>query len=227
MLPGKRLSGPMVVGILRRRWWLVAVPAVVGLFIGLMISRSVRDNYRSEMLIQIVPQQVPDRFIPNTVTERTEDRMNSLQAQVTSRSQLEPLIREFNLYPEALAVAPMEDVVNRMRDAIDVELLRPSRIAPPNAFFIRFAYNEPEKAALVTSRLGGIFVDKNSDERVRMAESTNQFLENELTAAKGRLEAHEKRMEGFRQQNSGRLPSQSDFNFQAIQIDADEPAGGA
>ena len=217
MLPGKKFTPQVIIGIVLRRWWMLAAPALVGLFVGLLVASKVQDSFKSEMLIQIVPQQVPDRFIPNTVTERTEDRMESLQAQVKSRSQLEPLIREFQLYPEMLSVAPMEDVVNRMRSAIDVELLRPNRMAPPNAFYIRFTYNDADKAAKVTSRLGGIFVDKNSDERVKTAESTSEFLQSQLSEAKSRLEAHEQKMEQFRQRHSGRLPSQADFNLQAIQ----------
>lgn len=217
MLPGQKISVPFLLAALKRRWWMLLVPAVVGLFVGLIVSSKVRDTYQSEMLIQIVPQRVPDRFIPNTVTERTEDRMDVLEAQVKSRSQLEQLIREFGLYREQLGSAPMEAFVNRMRSAISVELLRPNRMAPPNAFYVRFTYDDPDAAAKVTARLGGIFVDKNAGERVKSAESTSEFLSAQLADSKAKLEAHEQKMEQFRLRHAGRLPSQADFNLQAMQ----------
>lgn len=216
MLPGKTISVQYAMAVLRRRWWLLAIPACIGLMAGLIMSSRVRDAYQSEMLIQIVPQRVPDRFIPNTVTERTEDRMEALEAQLKSRSQLEQLIHEFSLYPEERKVAAMEDLVNRMRAAIGIELLRPNRMMPPNAFYVRYTYDDPGAAAKVTARLGAIFVDMNAGERVKSAESTSEFLMGQLSEAKAKLESHETKMEQFRLRHAGRLPSQSGYNLEAI-----------
>ena len=67
------------------------------------------------MLVQIVPQSIPNSMVQSTVTSRTEDRMSSLKAQVRSRVQLERVITELNLYPEERTRLPMEDVVEKMR----------------------------------------------------------------------------------------------------------------
>ena len=217
MLPGKKYAVSDYVAIGKRYWWIVALTTFVGTFAALIISASLRDSYQSEMLVQIVPQRVPDAFVQSTVTARTEDRMNSLEAQVKSRSQLERLIREFNLYPVELRTLPLEDVVNNMRAAISIEMIRPMRHLPADAFYVRFMYSDPDVASKVTSALGNVFIAQNARERGELAKAANKFLQTELGEAKARLAAQERTVERFRQANAGRLPTQSDFNMQAIQ----------
>jgi polysaccharide chain length determinant protein (PEP-CTERM system associated) len=217
MLPGRKLSPADLLAIAKRRAWLLLIPPAIGLFIGLIVSSRVSDLYRSEMLLQIVPQRVPDSYVRSTVTMDTEDRLQSLQAQVTSRTLLEGLITELNLYPRLQTRVPMEDVVDKMRVDIEIELVRPSRAAPPDAFFIRFTYEDPVVAANVTRRLGGLFSDSNTRDRSALADATSQFMQRQLADSKARLEEQERKLEGFRQRYSGRLPSQLESNMQSIQ----------
>jgi polysaccharide chain length determinant protein (PEP-CTERM system associated) len=217
MLPGKTYGVQDYVAVAQRYWWLVAASTAIGLFAALLVSASQKDVYQSEMLVQIVPQRVPDRFVPSTITARTEDRMDSLEAQVKSRSQLERLIREFDLYRDEQARMPMEDVVAIMRNAIKVDLIRPARNMPADAFNLKFTYGNPDLAARVTTALGNLFIAQNARERGELADSTNGFLEIQLAEAKVRLEEQERKVKQFRQKFAGRLPTQSDFNLQAIQ----------
>src|SRR5215203_1602185 len=133
MLPGRKYGPPIVLSIVKRRWWIVAGAATVGLFVALTIARSLTDTYQSEMLIQIVPQRVPDAYVRSTVTMRTEDRMDALEALVKSRAQLERLVNEFDLYQEERRRMPLEDVIDAMRDVIVVDLVRPGRNMPPDS----------------------------------------------------------------------------------------------
>ena len=217
MLPGKKYALADYAAIGKRYWWIVACTSAIGLFVGLIVASTLEDSYQSEMLVQIVPQRVPDSFVQSTVTARTEDRMSSLEAQVKSRNQLERLIREFNLYSDDLARLPMEDVVNKMRSAIAIELVRPQRHLPADAFYVRFTYGEPGVAAKVTSSIGNLFIAQNARERGELANAANQFLETELREAEARLERQEQTVERFRQANAGRLPTQADYNMQVIQ----------
>jgi polysaccharide chain length determinant protein (PEP-CTERM system associated) len=217
MLPGKKYSMRDIGATFKRRWWLLVTPALIGLFCALLVSSRLPDVYQSEMLIQIVPQRVPASIVQTTVPIKTEDRMDSLGERVKSRAQLERLITELNLYPAERTRLPMEDLVGRMRSSILVDLVRPGRYAPPDSFYVRFTYGDPEVAARVTSRLGSVFVDQNAQERMEMADGTTDFLSTQLAEAESRLRAHEKKVEAFTQAHSGRLPTQSDFNLQVMQ----------
>lgn len=221
MLLTKKLTAADVLGIVKRRGWLLVIPPALTLMASLIYSASLPNVYQSNMLIAIVPQRVPDAFVKSTVTLRTEQRLDAITVQVTSRTILEQMIREFDLYPAERARVPMEDIVVRMRDSIDVQLERP-RLGPrgpepPHAFHVRFTYPDPNVATRVTQRLGSLFVDQNSRDRAALADATDQFLDAQLAQARERLEAHESRLEAFRQRHGKELPTQLTTNMQAIQ----------
>jgi protein tyrosine kinase modulator len=217
MLPGKEYTPTELMGLLSKSRWLVLGSLLAGIFSALFVSALLPDMYRSEMLVQIVPQLVPDSYVESTVTMRTEDRLDSLSQQIMSRTQLERLIQEFDLYGKMRSTLPLEDVVEHMRTNIGRELVRSTREQPADAFYLRFTYPDPKIATTVTSRLGSLFIDQNARDRGDLAEATNDFLAAQLNEARARLENQERKLEGFRQRHSGRLPSQLDFNMQAIQ----------
>ena len=100
MLPGQQLTVESVLKLLRRNRWLFIVPLSVGILGGLLYSRSQPSLYRSDAVIQVVPQRVPESYVSATVTERVEDRLRALAQQVLSRTQMEKLITDFDLFPE-------------------------------------------------------------------------------------------------------------------------------
>jgi uncharacterized protein involved in exopolysaccharide biosynthesis len=69
----------------------------------------------------------------------------------------------------------------------------------------------------VAERLASFFIDTNARERGSQADQTSAFLEAQMSDARSRLEAQEKKLKAFRERNSGRLPTQMQTNMQAIQ----------
>jgi protein tyrosine kinase modulator len=209
MLLKKKLTPADALAILKRRGWLLIVPPAMTCFAALLYSSH-------------VPQRVPDAFVKSTVTLRTEDRLNVLTVQVTSRTLLEAMITEFSLYPDERARLPLEDVVQELRRNIDVDLETPGPgqrgSERANAFHVRFTHTDPAIAARVTQRLGSLFVEQNSQDRGDIADATDQFLETQLAQARERLEAQESRLEAFRQRHGKELPTQLPSNMQAIQV---------
>ena len=123
MLPGRELTIDSTLKMLRRRQWLLIVPLFLGILGGLLYSRSQPSLYRSDAVIQVVPQRVPESYVSATVTERVEDRLRSLAQQVLSRTQLEKLVTDFGLFPDERRRMPMEDVLELMTET------RPHRAA--------------------------------------------------------------------------------------------------
>jgi polysaccharide chain length determinant protein (PEP-CTERM system associated) len=221
MLPGKKYGVEDAIQILRRRAWLLVAPPFVGLFIALVVSALLPNLYQSETLIAIVPQRVPDTFVRSTVTLKTEERLDAIATQVTSRTLIEQIIQEFDLYGPQRERLPMEDVVELMRKDIEVRPEAPRRgprgPEPLHAFRVKFTYTDAQVAARVTQRLGSLFVDQNARDRGALAEATNQFLEAQLAEARQRLEATERRLEAFRERHGNELPTQLQSNMTAIQ----------
>jgi polysaccharide chain length determinant protein (PEP-CTERM system associated) len=218
MLPGKTYTPRELFQLLRTHLWLISGSLAIGIFTALIISALLPDMYRSEMLVQVVPQRVPDEYVRSTVTIRTEERLSALSQQVMSRTQLERLIQEFKLYPDERTLMPLEDVVELMRTNIRVEPVRAAtRGDSSDAFYLRFTYPDARLVTEVTGRLGSLLIDQNARDRGALAETTNDFLEAQLTEARNRLATQERMLEAFRERHSGRLPSQLEFNMQAIQ----------
>jgi polysaccharide chain length determinant protein (PEP-CTERM system associated) len=221
MLPGKKLTPADLLAIARRRIWLLVLPPAVTLFAALLYSSRIPDLYQSDMLIAIDPQRVPDSFVRSTVTLDTDRRMDALQVQVLSRTALQRLVDEFDLYPEERATLPAEDVLGIMRENISVVLESPrprsNQMPQPSAFHIRYIYADPMVATTVTQRIGQMFVEQNIKDRGTQAGATNRFLETQLAEARSKLEAQERRLEDFRQLHGQELPTQMQSNMQSLQ----------
>lgn len=220
MLPGKSLDANEVFRIVKRRFWLLVVPPVFGLFGALLYSSTIPNLYTSDMLIAIDPQRVPDAFVRSTVTVGAEQRLNSIAVQVLSRNALEDIITSLDLYPAMRAKSPTDEVIEVMRRDIVMQVERPRTQGngPPtvSAFHVMYTYTDPDTAAKVTQILGNRFVESNASERSKLAQSTDTFLESQLAESRKLLESQERRLEGFRQRHGKELPTQLQSNMQAL-----------
>jgi polysaccharide chain length determinant protein (PEP-CTERM system associated) len=197
-----------------RRWW-VLVPFAIGLAAAPLLARFAPEQYRSETLILVVPQRVPDSYVKATITEKIEDRLPSISEQILSRSRLERIITDMNLYPELRSRRVMEDVVETMRKDVTVTLAGGKDNA--DSFRVSYVNGSPDTARKVTERLASLYIEQNLKDRENQANSTSQFLETQLQDAKQRLVDHEKKLEAYRTQHSGQLPTQLQGNLQSIQ----------
>jgi polysaccharide chain length determinant protein (PEP-CTERM system associated) len=213
VLPGKKYSLEEIARLVWRRKWLVLLPFAVGLAGAVVLARDVPQRYMSETLIMVVPQRVSSDLVKPNDVRGMEDRLPSISEQIQTRSRLERIINEFNLYPEARASGVMEDVVKQMRDNIVVRLEGKTQ----EAFRVSFVSSDPVTAQKVTERLASWYIDENLRDKERFAISTNQFLDSELENAKRRLMEHEKKLEAYRRRYSGQLPSQLESNLQSMQ----------
>ena len=193
----------------RRKWWAI-LPAIAITAGAFMWVRTLPNLYRSDTLILVVPQRVPESYVRSTVTTRIEDRLQSITQQILSRTRLERIIQDFNLYAEARRNAIMEDVVDRMRANISVQVVK------GDAFRVSFTSDEARTAMRVTERLASLFIEENLRDREVLAEGTNQFLEAQLEDARRRLIETERKVEEYKRQYAGELPEQREANMQGL-----------
>jgi polysaccharide chain length determinant protein (PEP-CTERM system associated) len=206
-----------IVHVVRTRRWIVLLPFALGIAAAPLLARFALPLYRSETLIMVVPQRVPDNYVKATVTQSVEDRLPSINDQILSRSRLERIILEMDLYRDLRERMVMEDVVAKMRADVTPTLIGATKQTDATAFRISYVNNNPETARRVTERLASLYIEQNISDRENQAESTSQFLETQLQDAKRRLVEQEKKLEEYRKRNSGQLPTQLAGNLQAIQ----------
>jgi polysaccharide chain length determinant protein (PEP-CTERM system associated) len=218
MLPGKKYTPDDYIRILWRRRWYIAIPLVVITSVTAVVSMFLPNWYRASTSILIIPQRVPENFVRPTVTADLNERLNMIQQQILSRTRLERIIQEFNLYERERRSKIMEDVIEQMRGDIGVNIARPrSRRDDINSFSVSFTANEARTAMRVTERLASLFVQENLEDREQLADQTDQFLKGQLDDSRRRLKEKEKELEEFRQRYNGRLPDQVSSNLQLLQ----------
>src|SRR5689334_10534504 len=144
MLPGKLYKPEDVLHVLKSRVWLLLLPfAMIAAGTAVWVHH-LPDQYRSETVILVVPQRVPESYVRSTVTTRIEDRLQSLVQQILSRTRLERIVRDFDLYADERRTGIMEDIVETMRHDIGVNIL------PGEAFRISYTGANPRTVTRVT-----------------------------------------------------------------------------
>src|SRR5688572_8346428 len=194
-----------------RRKWLILLPALVIGAIGVGIIRQLPNVYRSESLILVVPQRVPESYVRSTVTARIEDRLQAISQQIMSRTRLEQVITDFNLYAKERADKElMEDIIDRMRTRdININIIR------GDSFRVSYTAGDPRTAMRVTERLGSLFIDESLRDREVLADGTTEFIATQLDEAQRKLVETENKVLEYQRLHDGELPSQTPANLQA------------
>jgi polysaccharide chain length determinant protein (PEP-CTERM system associated) len=208
-------------GMLSRRRWLAGLVFAGALVTVLSVVMFLPDVYRSSATVLIDRQQIPDELVRSTVTSDLEIRLHTISQEILSRSRLEALIERFNLYRERRKDAPIEEVVERMRDDIQLQLVKGERGATPErgtvAFKISYIGNDAQKAALVANTLASFYIEENLKVRERQAAGTAEFLRVQLEDTKRNLEAQEQQVSRFKERHLGALPQQMEANLATLQ----------
>src|SRR2546429_4599332 len=211
MIPGKKYTPEEFLQIAWDRKWFIVIPFVLTSIGAVAAARMMPNQFRSESLIQIIPQRVPESYVRSTVTSRIEDRLQALRQQVLNRTRLERIIDDFKLFQDQRRTRVMEDLVEQARDHVSIEIVK------GDAFKVSFTSDDPKTAMQVTERLASLIIEENLRDRESLAEGADQFLETQLDDARQRLVEHEKKLEAYRKLHSGELPSQQESNLRVLQ----------
>jgi uncharacterized protein involved in exopolysaccharide biosynthesis len=212
MLPGKTYAPEDILQILRRRTWFVLVPFAVVSAATAVVVRKLPDRYTSKAVVLVVPQQVPTDYVKPTVSTRLDEQLQTITQQILSRTRLEQIIDELNLYPDERRTGIMQDVVEQMSTKdIGIDITR------GDAFSVSYTSGNARTAQKVAERLTSAFIDESTRDQANLTEGTSQFLESSTEEMRQRLEETEKKLQAYRQSHAGELPTQLEGNLTALQ----------
>ncbi len=202
---------------LRRKWYII-VPLIASIFVSFGVYKFLPKVYRATTLILVQPQRVPENYVRPTITDSVASRLNTISQEILSRTRLEQVIMEFNLYSDARKNMPMEGVVEIMRRAVEVRVqTNPRDERSQNSFSISFEGEEPKTVMVVTNKLASLFIEENLKGRESQAEGTSEFLNKELQGMDERLKRKEYEIRNFRERAMGQLPQQLDANLRILE----------
>jgi polysaccharide chain length determinant protein (PEP-CTERM system associated) len=210
------------IDILRRyRSWIVG-PTFAGLVVAVVVAFLWPDTFVSSAVMRITPQQISERLVPSNISTQMAERLLAMEQQIESRTQLQELIQRpsLNLYPKERQRKPMEDVIDQMRKAIKITLLEAAGASQQqkfaSAFEISFSYADRYKAQAVVRELVSKFTEETNNQLRQQASTANEFLNDQLKAAKGKIDELDSEVAKFKSENAGRLPDQLQSNLQAV-----------
>lgn len=193
-----------------RRYKIIVCCLLIALGGGLVVYLHTPKVYQATALLIYQKQRVnPTKMSPDVQTG-TNDILSTLSQQVTSRSSLEGLIRQFDLYPELRARLPMEDVVLVMRERV---VIKPSK---GDVFNVSFDGDDPKKVVLVTNAIASRFIEENLRFREEWASETSVYVKDELGMAKEALDKKERVMRDFKLQFYNEMPERLQVNMERL-----------
>jgi len=216
MLGHRALNVQDYTTILKRRWWIIAIPAIIFPLVGFGITYLVQPEYLSQTLVLVEQQKVPESYVKAVVTEDLSGRLASMKEQITSLSRLQPIIERFNLF--ANSGLSMDDRIDRTRKNIGITPIQ-SEIARTNGlpgFFISFKASDPRTAQLVCGEIQSLFVTENLNDRAASAAGTTDFLKGQLADAKAKLDEQDAKLRKFQQTYVGKLPGAEASNINML-----------
>ncbi|HZP49286.1 MAG TPA: GNVR domain-containing protein [Vicinamibacterales bacterium] len=215
MMPGRRYTPASIWWIVRRRKWLLTAPLVLCFSGAAIVASQLKDRYRAQTLILVVPQRVPENYVRPAISENIEQRLASIKPQILSETRLERIVTELDLSPsKRLKKGGMEEIVADLRDDISIEVIK------GDLFSVSYSGDDPYKVMQVTQRLASLFVQENLKDREQLVEGTSEFLESQLDRARRQLEEQERKVQEYRERHAGELPSQVGSNLQVLQTAA-------
>ncbi len=194
--------------LLRRKKMIISF-LLVSIVAGLGMYLKTNKVYQCTSLIKYQRQRInPTVMSPEDNMTRTREVVATVSQQITSRSSLEKMIKEFDLYAKKRAMLPMEDVVDIMREKhIDIS---PDR---GDIFKVSYQGRDPKKVQRVTNALAAKFIEENLRYREERASETSAYVQDELRMAKGALDEKEAVMRDYKLKYYNEMPAQRQNNM--------------
>ncbi len=197
--------------IARKRQWMIIIPFLITLLGGLTHALITPKIFKAQTLIMIVQQKVPQSYVKAIVSLSMEERLRTIQQQVMSRTNLEGIIQQNELFnTPAASQMLLEDKVLTVQKRIEINVTRGT------AFTISFQDQDPEKARDVANTLAAKFIGENLKIREGQALGTSQFLTEELQSVKNKLEKKEGLLKDYHKKYMGAMPEHLTTNLNML-----------
>ncbi len=205
----QRTAGEFI-NMLKRRKWLILMPVLtMTAAIGYVVYK-LPSVYESKTLLTVKPPQISDRVVQSLTDEDLTQQLQTINQEVLSRSSLEPMVAKYKLFQlEKDSGMDMALIVERMHKNIVVEPERNDDDRKVAAFRITYRDRSPEAARNVTAELASKYVNAQVNASTQTAETTREFIDNQLNQSKANLDTLEKQRLETMMQNVETLPDSS------------------
>ncbi len=218
LTPGDYLS------IINRRKWAFIIPFMIILICSALTAILLPPVYKSTGTILIEQREIPSIYVTSSMTTYAEQRIQSIKQRVLTSSQLQSLIKQFNLYPKLKKKKTIDEIIQKMRKdiiltpvTVDVSDRRSGRTAMATiAFTLSYQGKNPEKVQKVASTIITLFLKEDLKVRKEQASSTHEFLKDESERLRLQLNEYDKKLAAFKKKYANYLPDMFQMNMQIL-----------
>ncbi len=116
--------------ILRRHKALLVVPAILIFLMGAGVAFSLPPSYSATATILIEQQEIPRELVQSTVTTYADQRIQIISQRVMTSENLVNIMEKFDLYPEQREQAGYSGLLDKIRNAIRLDMVSADVIDP-------------------------------------------------------------------------------------------------
>jgi succinoglycan biosynthesis transport protein ExoP len=198
----------------RRKWWIIL--AAIGVFIcTLVVVWRLPNLYRSETVILVDPQKVPENYVASTSSTNIADRLSTLQQEVLSPTRLKKVVDQMGLFPELRGKVSDQDLVRMMQKSTVVELVNQGG-RQLSAFRIAFQGRDPAVTAQVANEIATLFINENLKVTEEHTVGTADFLNHELEKTKEQLDQKDAQLQSVKSKYIMDLPDSKQYHLEAL-----------
>jgi polysaccharide chain length determinant protein (PEP-CTERM system associated) len=201
-------------GILRRRLWLIIVPAIVLSGAAYFVSLKLPKKYESTTTVLVQGQRVSSDLVKNFETEDPNTKLASMKEQIMSNSRLQPIVERFGLFNEGNL--SIDARVGKLQAAIGVVPIDQMAGTRPNSlpgFRISVVLSDPRLAQQVCGEITSMFVEEDIKGRELQGVNATDFMGEQVEAARLKMNEQDQKLAQFKQQYLGALPDQEAANL--------------
>ena len=214
--------------IMRRR-----APYLIGTFVAVLLAALIvvifiPRTYQATGTIMVESQDVPESVVPTQLQQSVDERINGIKQRVLTRESLLRIANKYNVFSGSASYLSSEELVQRMRDRVDVELVSIDTVQgfrtgkATVAFNLSFQDKSPQTAFNVANDLVGLFLNWNTKLQTENATETSIFLANAAATQKQEVERLNGLVSDYKQQHGNALPELANLHMSMLLNDETE-----
>jgi polysaccharide chain length determinant protein (PEP-CTERM system associated) len=204
-------------GILRRRMWLVIVPAIVLSGAAYLVSLKLPKRYESKTTVLVEAQRVSGELVKSLETGDPSEKLASMKEQIMSNSRLQPIVERFGLFNDSdLSIDARVAELQKNIGVVPIDQMAGTRPNTLPGFRISVTLSDPRLAQQVCGEITSMFVEEDLKGRERESVNTKDFMGEQVESAKAKMDEQDAKLAQFKQQFLGALPDQEAANLSLL-----------
>jgi polysaccharide chain length determinant protein (PEP-CTERM system associated) len=227
MITNRELTMQDYVAMLRRRIWIILIPAMMAPLAGYLASYGFPAKYTSQSVVLVEGQKVPESMVQPVVSEDLTARVSTLQQQILAESKLRPMLQRIFPQKSPNEVNGMIDTIraNIAVESVPSDLLaigtsnpkgKKPNTSPFPGFYVKYTAPNAREAQMICNELTTLLVDENSRQIAEAATGTSEVLNRGIEDAKNNLDGMDAKLAEFKKQYVGQLPGDEENNLKIL-----------